>query len=842
MPRLRVTPSLLRAALLLVPLVALLPLGRLAADWVEFERVVGIPLEPLPPRGFDWVRWQDRDGEIVAAYVYPKGTAFEAGLREGATLFQLEYQQFFSAEDVKRVVERSPGQELTYEVIQDGKLAMLDVPVTRYPTFLYPLDDGLWVATGWAFALAAFVHLLAFLIVVPLGRRSRKALRASLLIGSALCWVGGNFARILIVAAVGPVETATPAVAWTFEALTLLSLVGWILFPALLLRHVLLNDRALRERTRRLRGVLFVPPVLLGLAVLTATLRGSIGPLPPQALVAPVLFYVCCYVAAATGLILLARRDAEAGEESGTPTWSRAGSSLVFVAAVAGALFAYDALPALAGENDAAAGAFTVLLQLFSVAPVVLVSTATLRFGRIDSVVSRALGYTAALGVIFFAFVGGVALIDVAMPGLATNRVVLGLWVVALLVLVERLAQPVRRVFADWFMTERQRARQRLNRFADRIRLILDPERLAHETVQAVGKALGVRSAVLFLRAGMGTPHERWVQAAFRPEAPYFTQAELMRIWSRLQEQGAVWARNPELNESALDEADSERLKAIGVALAVPVTSGTGEPTGALVLGRKARRRVVYNLEDVEMLRALCGQLALATERLGLIEREQALIHESAQAQLAALRAQINPHFLFNALNTIAALIAEKPEEAEDTVQRLAAIFRHVLQAGSRLFVPLDDERRLVRQYLAIEQARFGEALQVEEEWARDLDAVPVPAFAVQTLVENAVKHGVERKRGGGLVRLEGRRLPDGDVEVVVTDTGVGIPALFPGGDGLAEPGGEAFDFFGIGLRNVADRLAQLYGRADLLAIESHPDTGTVVRLRLPAQPALSSI
>src|SRR5690606_2889060 len=117
---------------------------------------------------------------------------------------------------------------------------------------------------------------------------------------------------------------------------------------------------------------------------------------------------------------------------------------------------------------------------------------------------------------------------------------------------------------------ERQRARQRLNRFGDRVRLILDPERLAHETVQVVGKALDVRSAVLFLRAGMGTPQERWVQATYHPEAPYFTRAELARIWSQLQDRGTVWAHNPELNESTLDDGDSDRLRAIGVALAVP--------------------------------------------------------------------------------------------------------------------------------------------------------------------------------------------------------------------------------------------------------------------------------
>lgn len=829
-------PLLLRGVILLVPLIALLPIARLVIDWVEFAKLVEVPLDPLPPRGFDWVSWQDQDGEIIATFVYKQGPAYAAGLREGAALFQLEYQQFFSAEDVKRVIERSPVQELTYEVLQDGELVMIDIPISRYPTFLYPLGRTLWVATGWLFAVATFIHVLALLIVVPLGRRTRKALQSSVLIGSALLWVGGNFARILIVQAVGPPDLSTPFIAATFDGLTMLSLVGWMLFPALLLRHTLLSTSALNASTRRLRGLLFIPPIILGLAVVTSAVRGSIGPLPPQSLIAPVLFYVCCYVAVSTGLIAFVRSSQDGAEEGlSVPSWSRVGNVAVFLLACAGAFFVYDALPALAGEDDAAAGGFTVLLQLFSAAPVVLVSLATLQFGRFDAVLTRALAYVSALGVIFFAFVGGVALIGVVgPPGLDENRIVLGLWVVLLLLLIERLAQPVRRFFGDLFITDRQRARQRLNRFGDRIRSYIDPERLAFDTVQNVGEAFDVRSGVLFLRTGMDTPQERWVQASYQPEPPYFTQAELTRIWSKLQEDGTVWARNPELNESSLPASDSERLKRIGVALAVPVTSGRGEPSGALVLSMKSRRRAVFNLEDVEMLRALCAQLGLATERLGLIERERALIQESAEAQMAALRAQINPHFLFNALNTIAALIAEKPEEAENTVQHLAAIFRYVLQAGRRLVVPLSEERRLVRQYLAIEQARFGDSLQVVESWDEGIDDLLVPAFALQTLVENAVKHGIERKRGGGQIALTGYRSQDGDLVIEVHDSGVGIPALFH----VSKDVDPTDEYFGIGLRNVADRLSQLYGQQGLLSIRSAPDSGTSSLLHIPQHEA----
>lgn len=833
---------LLRFVVILATLTALLPFARLVYDWIEFTRVVDVELPQLPPRGFDWVRWQDQEGEIVAAYVDPRGTAYEAGIREGATLYQLNFQQYFSSEDVKRVIERSAGNTLDYEVVIDGKPAHFQIEITRYPTFLYPLDRTLWVSTGWTFALATFLHILALLIVVPLAFRSLRARRSSYLIGAALLWVGGTFVRFLIVSVGGPPDIASPFLFGLFEGLTLVSLAGWLMFPALLVYHVLADVEDIWKETRIVRSLLFLPPLILGLSVILATIQGSIGPIPPDALTAPVLFYVCVYVALATGLMLLipSIRVAISDSLPGS-AWSRAGSITVFVLSIAGALFAYGLLPALVGEDDARAGFFTVLLQLFSVAPVTLVSLASLRYGRFSYVLTRALAYVATLGLIFFAFIGGLSLLEAAGIAMSSSKIILGVWTLVLLVLVERLARPIHSILGERLRTDRDKARQQLNQFSDRVRTILDTERLAHETVRTVGKALNIESAVLFLRDPVKLDENQWTQATFQPTAPFFTQVELARVWGEVQRGGNVWAANQELNESRLSEQSSGILMEHRVSLVLPVSSGRNEPVGVFVLGRKAQKRVVYNLEDVEMLKALCGQIALATERLALIEREKALVRESAEAQLSALRAQINPHFLFNALNTIAALIAEKPEAAEDAVQNLSSIFRYVLQTGSRTFVPLREEIRLVKQYLAIEEARFGDNLRTVENWENDTLDVLVPAFVVQTLVENAVKHGIERKRGGGTVSLSSHKSTDNTLIVEVVDTGAGIPALFSDTPGANSTPVNKPDFFGIGLSNVADRLEKLYGRTGLLHLSSSPDNGTVARLSLPVeQPNLS--
>lgn len=823
-----------RLFLVLVSLLSLLALGRLAADWAEVARVTGEVPGPPSARGFDWVQWQDRDGEIVAAYVYPGGTAYMAGLREGAVLYQLEFQQFFSADDVTRAVEGiPPGSVLIYDVVQGGALESFEIEVTHYPTLLYPLSGPLWRASVWGFGIAAFLHLLGLVIVAPLAWRSRRARRSFWLFVAASLWVFGTLIRLLSITLFGPPMGG--AYAAFLQGVTLVALGGWILFPALLLHVVVSDAPRLVARARPLHLVVFFPAVVLGALVVLAVVRGAVGPITLDALVAPILFYVCVFVAAATGLTLLLPSPPASPEGDDVPAataWSRAGSAAVFLIAALGALSVYGVVPLPGAVSDATVGWLIVAIQLLSLPPVGLVSVATLRHGRADTVLTRALGWVAVLGAAFFVVVGGLVVVEQLAPSDLRgwpHAVAAGLYVVALLVLAERLAQPLRRYAAGLFATERQRARERLRAFGEEMRHLLDGERLAQETIAVVGEALGARSAVLFLR---DPASPRWLRASYRPEPPYFTEAELGHVWHDLRRADAVWARNPELNETDLTEAQSRELRRKGVALAVPVAGGDAEPAGLLVLGRKARRRAVYNLEDVAMLRGLCGQLALARERLALIEREKALVRESAEAQLVALRAQINPHFLFNALNTIAALIAEKPAEAEQTVERLAGIFRHILRTGSRTFVPLGEELALVDDYLAIEQARFGEKLVVEHRHDAGLMDLPVPAFAVQTLVENAVKHGIERKRGGGRLTLASRRAGD-LAEIVVADTGVGIPALFgPVGDGA--PAGP--DFFGIGLRNVAARLEQLYGRRDLLRLESAPEAGTVAHLLIPLE------
>jgi sensor histidine kinase YesM len=199
------------------------------------------------------------------------------------------------------------------------------------------------------------------------------------------------------------------------------------------------------------------------------------------------------------------------------------------------------------------------------------------------------------------------------------------------------------------------------------------------------------------------------------------------------------------------------------------------------------------------------------------------------EARLSSLESRLHPHFLFNTLNSISALIREDPAAAERTVERLAGLLRYSLDSQRTRSVPLRQEMRVVGDYLEIERTRFGERLRYTLDVPAGLDDAEVPPFAVQTLIENSVKYAVAPRRHGGeirvVVRVEGDRL-----ELEVSDDG-------PGFDAHSIPPGH-------GLDNLQDRLAVLFegaGRIDFARIAER----TVVTVCLPhrtveAQPGVA--
>jgi two-component system LytT family sensor kinase len=202
-----------------------------------------------------------------------------------------------------------------------------------------------------------------------------------------------------------------------------------------------------------------------------------------------------------------------------------------------------------------------------------------------------------------------------------------------------------------------------------------------------------------------------------------------------------------------------------------------------------------------------------------LVEQEKALL----QARMDALISQINPHFLFNTLNTISSLTRFDPDTARTVLLKLSNILRLRLKAQVH-FAPLQQELDFIDDYLDIEVVRFGpDKLQIHKEIDPDTLDMVVPSMILQPLVENALRHGIAPKVEGGVITLRAKR-GNGRLVVEVIDDGVGIP----------EQRQTALYDSGIGMSNVRERLKVVYGQDFLLKIDSEPGKGTAVRFEIP--------
>jgi sensor histidine kinase YesM len=249
----------------------------------------------------------------------------------------------------------------------------------------------------------------------------------------------------------------------------------------------------------------------------------------------------------------------------------------------------------------------------------------------------------------------------------------------------------------------------------------------------------------------------------------------------------------------------------------VPLRLSSGD-VQYLVLGRrKGGRR--YLSEDLKALNRLAATVVEQIDRLRTLEMQRLL----TQAELRALQAQINPHFLFNALNTLYGIIPKEAPDARNTVMNLAEIFRYFLQTEKGL-IPLSTEIEIVKAYLDIESLRLGPRLRTDIQIDDAVLPELIPSLSVQPLVENAVKHGIAVNPNPGWLRL--RAQAEGDfVRIIVQDSGCGMSEA---AEEVRSRGA------GVGLSNVQKRLELCYGPDCDLSIDSS-SSGTTVQFRIPA-------
>jgi two-component system LytT family sensor kinase len=209
--------------------------------------------------------------------------------------------------------------------------------------------------------------------------------------------------------------------------------------------------------------------------------------------------------------------------------------------------------------------------------------------------------------------------------------------------------------------------------------------------------------------------------------------------------------------------------------------------------------------------------------------RDAEIVRLVSQAELRALQSQIHPHFLFNALNTLYGIIPRDASGARRMLLDLADIFRYFLRT-ERTYIALEEEMRIVKAYLSIEELRLGGKLRTVIEVDPTALCEFVPVLSIQPLVENAVKHGIASRPEGGTVRIEATRYGAG-LRISVHDTGSGFAAFRSAGQ---EPSGEGLaQHTGVGLENISKRLNLCYGALSVLSIEN-TDKGTIVSFVAP--------
>lgn len=281
-----------------------------------------------------------------------------------------------------------------------------------------------------------------------------------------------------------------------------------------------------------------------------------------------------------------------------------------------------------------------------------------------------------------------------------------------------------------------------------------------------------------------------------------------------------VTLREGDIHESCFDQRE----------VLVPVRTGDNV-SYAMVLRQGCHHPLLS--EEVRFLLTMASQLGsrldalrLERERMERQSREARLQGEIVRAELRALQAQINPHFLFNSLNAIAELIVADPERAEEMTLRLAKVFRYVLSNSDRQMVSVAEEMEFLQSYLRIEEARFGGRLRISFDVDQGVRHESIPCLLLQPVVENAIKHGLAPKVGQGRLAISARR--NGEFLCLeVSDDGLGPPPK-PLQAQLRRVS------TGVGLRNVTERLKTLYEGKANLEFDGVPMRGSRVTIQIP--------
>lgn len=751
--------------------------------------------------GNDWVSWKDTPDGVIAKSIHPlpsfKKKSEVPTPKEGDHLVYVdlasdEALEIYQSSTIDRLISGSyPGKPISLHVYELDeftgnyldKLQPIDISTGFRLPYGFNESPTYWRLSLWLISIGAFVSFIMMTILFPVikgnWRENTKlmvvvlssALFLSvqaihflyLIISSNLMDIG--FEKSFIVLYMGLLFVYSISYFYYKAQIRNLLIIG----PAILIAGIIFGwtldivffSKKLKiyhDLIEQSSYIFFLIHVLTGLAI-SLSKRKEI----PQ--LRQVVGVLCVMVLSALGLLFFV-----------------GGKKFMFV-----------------GHED-----MLMLFTLLTFFPLFNSALQQLQFGKVSVVVTRTFQYLVFFMVSVIAFLLIKQLYSVYLD---QGRYAPLLEIVTFLltiVLGRVIYQANQSKFNRYFVSSQQEKRNHFNSFVAQIPQYTSSRILRKDVVEQLKEYFSADTVHLWWK---GDEPDNQV------EQQHHNKQEL--IYQELSDRQTVWSRNKEVAPYRMEKELEDSLSKATYSLVYPITVNE-ESYALLMLGKK--KRGVYNLSDLELISRLVQQTQLTLNVLQLVHREKELIQQTYEANLTALRSQINPHFLFNTLNSLTELVHESADLAEEAIEKLAFIFRYTLKKSSQNFVALADEISLVSTYLDLEKIRFGKRLQITIDIAREVRDTEIPAFVIQTFVENCIKHGIAKILDNGIVTIKAYR--EGDFTITeVYDNGPGIDL--------------SLIHRSTGLNNVIARLENIYELKDLVHFKNTGD-GTLVTLRVP--------
>lgn len=746
--------------------------------------------------GTDWVDWQDTESGVLARRIHPliksNPLLYDQFFKEGDILKRIEYQDVYRAEMVEQLSKHTaPGTVVLYWVDRPGSVQpgggwkSLLIETSFKPRFTFVDESTLWSLSPWMLVSGILISLISILIILPIIRR---ALRESwpiflVVVLSFLVFLTMGFHHLNLLVNNSYTQPDLEQI-FTFAISVLISLYAMATLFARL--------------ESRSRWFILVPLAVAGYGMVLLWQLIWNSPFVLYAVPAEQFVYLF-FLSVVFSMLLLAIFQ----------MWSQRSRldklfhvlALLYTGVLTllyfGNLWGWSWFPsATEFTNFLAQGAIFI--------PLINAAAAQLKFGRVSLVLTGTLQYVVlSTLVLLLYFLLHLSLESFGLKIKYQAYLELALVIVVVLILragYKNYEPRIRR----YFILAQQSRRDKIDRFISSISQYPSSQKLLEDLTVALKDYFGTTVAGIRIKGDpdSGNPID-------------LKDEEFEKVYLYLKSNAGFWARNRQITQHQYPAEIESLVAGLPFSLIYPITVNE-KIYGMIMVGRK--RRGVFNLDDQELMQRIVQQTRLTLGVLHLLEREKLLMQKNYEANLTALRSQINPHFLFNTLNTISALIHDDPDDAEVAVEKLAFIFRYTLKNSDKATVTLKDELSLVRTYLDIEKIRFGDRLQLQLDIDESLVEVSLPAFVIQTVVENCIKHGIAKIIGKGHVSIKVK--PQGDLVCCeIEDNGPGID--------------QKRIFASTGLSNTHTRMSQIYGRDDLLTFEN-TGHGTKVTVLLP--------